>query len=93
MQFGGQTPLKLSRALEEAGAPIIGTTPDSIDVAEDRERFQALVKKLDLKQPANATARTEEQAVRLAREVGFPAGGAAFLRAGRPGDGSRLQRG
>jgi len=72
VQFGGQTPLKLSRALEAAGAPIIGTTPDSIDVAEDRERFQALVKKLGLKQPANATARTEEQAVALARDVGFP---------------------
>ncbi len=72
VQFGGQTPLKLSRALEEAGAPIIGTTPDSIDIAEDRERFQALVRKLNLKQPANATARTEDQAVRLAREVGFP---------------------
>src|SRR6202046_541257 len=72
VQFGGQTPLKLSRALEEAGAPIIGTSPDSIDVAEDRERFQILVKNLNLKQPANATARTEEQAVRLAREVGFP---------------------
>jgi carbamoyl-phosphate synthase large subunit len=72
VQFGGQTPLKLSRALEAAGAPIIGTSPDSIDVAEDRERFQALVKTLGLKQPANATARTEEQAVQLAREVGFP---------------------
>jgi carbamoyl-phosphate synthase large subunit len=72
VQFGGQTPLKLSRALEAAGAPIIGTSPDSIDVAEDRERFQALVRKLGLKQPANATARTEEQAVTLAREVGFP---------------------
>jgi carbamoyl-phosphate synthase large subunit len=72
VQFGGQTPLKLSRALEEAGAPIIGTTPDSIDIAEDRERFQLLVKNLGLKQPANATARTEEQAVRLAREVGYP---------------------
>ncbi|HEV2701064.1 MAG TPA: carbamoyl-phosphate synthase large subunit [Steroidobacteraceae bacterium] len=72
VQFGGQTPLKLSRALEEAGAPIIGTSPDSIDVAEDRERFQLLVKNLGLKQPANATARNEEQAVRLAREVGFP---------------------
>jgi carbamoyl-phosphate synthase large subunit len=72
VQFGGQTPLKLSRALEAAGAPIIGTSPDSIDVAEDRERFQALVRKLGLKQPANATARTEEQAVQLAREVGFP---------------------
>jgi carbamoyl-phosphate synthase large subunit len=72
VQFGGQTPLKLSRALEAAGAPIIGTSPDSIDIAEDRERFQALVKKLGLKQPANATARTEDQAVQLAREVGFP---------------------
>jgi carbamoyl-phosphate synthase large subunit len=72
VQYGGQTPLKLSRALEAAGAPIIGTTPDSIDVAEDRERFQLLVKNLGLKQPANATARTEEQAVELARQVGFP---------------------
>jgi len=72
VQFGGQTPLKLSRALEDAGAPIIGTTPESIDVAEDRERFQQLVRQLNLKQPANATARTEDQAVRLAREVGFP---------------------
>jgi carbamoyl-phosphate synthase large subunit len=72
VQFGGQTPLKLSRALEEAGAPIIGTSPESIDIAEDRERFQLLVRKLGLKQPANASARTEEQAVRLAREVGFP---------------------
>ena len=72
VQFGGQTPLKLSRALEAAGAPIIGTTPDSIDIAEDRERFQQLVKRLGLRQPANATARTEEQAVVLAREVGFP---------------------
>jgi carbamoyl-phosphate synthase large subunit len=72
VQFGGQTPLKLARALEAAGAPIIGTTPDSIDIAEDRERFQQLVKRLGLRQPANATARTEEQAVVLAREVGYP---------------------
>jgi len=72
VQFGGQTPLKLSRALEAAGAPIIGTSPDSIDIAEDRERFQILCGNLGLKQPANATARTEDQAVRLAREVGFP---------------------
>src|SRR5690349_6557351 len=72
VQYGGQTPLKLSRPLEAAGAPIIGTTPDSIDIAEDRERFQLLVKNLGLKQPANATARTEDQAVKLAREVGFP---------------------
>ncbi|MEO7775111.1 MAG: carbamoyl-phosphate synthase large subunit [Steroidobacteraceae bacterium] len=72
VQYGGQTPLKLCRALEEAGAKIIGTSPDAIDVAEDRERFQKLVKQLGLKQPANATARTEEQALLLAREVGFP---------------------
>ncbi|HEU5137783.1 MAG TPA: carbamoyl-phosphate synthase large subunit [Steroidobacteraceae bacterium] len=72
VQYGGQTPLKLSRALEAAGAPIIGTSPDSIDMAEDRERFQVLVKNLGLKQPANATARTEDQAVALARTVGFP---------------------
>ena len=72
VQYGGQTPLKLSRALAAAGAPIIGTTPDSIDVAEDRERFQKLVTTLKLKQPANATARAEEQAVIMAREVGFP---------------------
>ncbi len=72
VQYGGQTPLKLSRALAAAGAPIIGTTPDSIDVAEDRERFQKLVASLRLKQPANATARAEEQAVIMARDVGFP---------------------
>src|SRR4051812_7706940 len=63
VQYGGQSPLKLSRSLEAAGAPIIGTSPDSIDVAEDRERFQLLVKQLGLKQPANATARTEDSAV------------------------------
>jgi carbamoyl-phosphate synthase large subunit len=72
VQFGGQTPLKLSRAIAAAGGPIIGTTPDSIDIAEDRERFQKLVTALKLKQPANATARTEDQAVAMARDVGFP---------------------
>jgi carbamoyl-phosphate synthase large subunit len=72
VQYGGQTPLKLSRQLEAAGAPIIGTTPDSIDAAEDRERFQKLLSELGLRQPANATARNEEQAVVLARAVGFP---------------------
>src|SRR6478735_4133583 len=71
VQYGGQTPLKLARGLEAAGAPIIGTTPDSIDIAEDRERFQKLVKRLGLRQPANATARNEEHAVSLAREVGY----------------------
>jgi carbamoyl-phosphate synthase large subunit len=72
VQFGGQTPLKLSRAIAAAGGPIIGTTPDSIDIAEDRERFQKLVTQLKLKQPANASARAEEQAVLMARDVGFP---------------------
>ena len=72
VQYGGQTPLKLSRQLEAAGAPIIGTTPDAIDAAEDRERFQKLLTTLGLRQPANATARAEEQAVALAREVGYP---------------------
>src|SRR6266852_6382037 len=72
VQFGGQTPLNLALELKRNGAPIIGTTPDSIDVAEDRERFQKLVTALKLKQPANASARTEESAVLLAREVGFP---------------------
>ena len=72
VQYGGQTPLKLSRALEKAGAPIIGTSPESIDIAEDRERFQKLVEQLKLLQPANATARTETQALKLAQQVGFP---------------------
>jgi len=72
VQFGGQTPLKLARQLEAAGAPIIGTTPDSIDLAEDRERFQKLVTELELRQPANRTARNVEDAVRLAEEVGYP---------------------
>jgi carbamoyl-phosphate synthase large subunit len=72
IQFGGQTPLKLARDLEAAGAPIVGTTPDCIDLAEDRERFQALLKELGLKQPANRTARDPEEAIVLAREVGYP---------------------
>jgi carbamoyl-phosphate synthase large subunit len=72
VQYGGQTPLKLCRALEAAGAPIIGTSPESIDIAEDRERFQQLVQNLNLKQPPNCTARTEEEAVIMARSVGFP---------------------
>ncbi len=72
VQYGGQTPLKLARALERAGAPIIGTTPDSIDLAEDRERFQQMVQKLGLKQPPNSTARSAEEAIELAREIGYP---------------------
>ncbi|MFL6649624.1 MAG: carbamoyl-phosphate synthase large subunit [Sulfurifustaceae bacterium] len=72
VQYGGQTPLKLAQGLERAGAPIIGTTPDSIDIAEDRERFQKLVKKLKLMQPPNATARTTEAAVKAAEKLGYP---------------------
>ena len=72
VQFGGQTPLKLALDLERAGVPIIGTTPDSIDIAEDRERFQQLLQQLGLRQPPNRTARTEEQALQLAREIGYP---------------------
>ncbi|WP_396268491.1 carbamoyl-phosphate synthase large subunit [Ideonella sp.] len=72
VQYGGQTPLKLALDLERAGVPIIGTTPDSIDVAEDRERFQQLLHTLGLKQPPNRTARTEEAALKLAQEIGYP---------------------
>ena len=72
VQYGGQTPLKLALDLERAGVPIVGTSPDSIDIAEDRERFQALLNTLGLKQPPNRTARTEEQALTLAREIGYP---------------------
>lgn len=72
VQFGGQTPLNLARALEAAGAPIIGTSVDSIDIAEDRERFGALVDRLGLKQPASGIAMETEQAVRTARRIGFP---------------------
>ena len=72
VQYGGQTPLKLCRALEAAGVPIIGTTPDAIDCAEDRERFQHLIQKLGLVQPPNRTARTEEEALVLADEIGYP---------------------
>lgn len=72
VQYGGQTPLKLAEALEEAGARIIGTSPDAIDAAEDRERFQKMVEKLGLKQPPNRTATETEQAVILAEEIGYP---------------------
>ncbi len=72
VQFGGQTPLKLARPLEAAGVPIIGTSPDAIDRAEDRGRFQRLINRLGLRQPVNYTAHTEAEALRLAADVGFP---------------------
>jgi len=72
VQYGGQTPLKLARGLEKAGVPIIGTTPDAIDKAEDRERFQKMLHELGLKQPPNRTARAPEEAIRLAEEIGYP---------------------
>ena len=87
VQYGGQTPLKLARALQAAGVPIIGTPPDAIDEAEDRERFQQMVNKLGLKQPPNRTARSLEDGVRLAEDW-LPAGGASLLCTGwsRHGD-------
>ena len=72
VQYGGQTPLKLARDLEAAGAPIIGTSPDSIDLAEDRERFQQLVEELELKQPPNRVASSKAEALELGSEVGYP---------------------
>ncbi|MBL8379835.1 MAG: carbamoyl-phosphate synthase large subunit [Burkholderiales bacterium] len=72
VQFGGQTPLKLAQALADAGIPILGTSPDAIDLAEDRERFAALVNKLGLKQPENGIARSREEAVAVAARIGYP---------------------
>ena len=72
VQYGGQTPLKLALDLEANGVPIIGTSPDMIDAAEDRERFQKLLHTLDLRQPPNRTARAEDEALRLAEEIGYP---------------------
>jgi len=72
VQLGGQTPLKLADVLQKVGIPILGTDPDAIDLAEDRERFQKLIKKLKLLQPANGLARTEKEALAMAEEIGFP---------------------
>ena len=72
VQFGGQTPLKLANALYEEGIPILGTTPDAIDLAEDRERFQQLLQNLGLKQPVNGTARSRDEAFKIAGQVGYP---------------------
>jgi len=72
VQYGGQTPLKLALALEANGVPIIGTSPDMIDAAEDRERFQKMLQEIGLRQPPNRTARTEVEALELAKEIGYP---------------------
>src|SRR5437868_1701986 len=72
VQLGGQTPLKLAAELQDAGVPILGTSPDSIDLAEDRERFASLVAKLGLKQPANGIARSRDEALRVAERIGYP---------------------
>jgi len=72
VQFGGQTPLKLAAALEKAGIPILGTSPDAIDLAEDRERFAGLVHRLGLKQPENGIARSREEAIKVAERIGYP---------------------
>lgn len=72
VQYGGQTPLKICQALEAEGVPIIGTSPDSIDLAEDRERFQHLIERLGLLQPSNATARSEQEAISKAEQIGYP---------------------
>ncbi len=72
VQFGGQTPLKLARALEAAGVPIMGTSPDSIDLAEDRKRFGAMIAKLGIKQPANGTAFSYQEALEVAKDIGYP---------------------
>ena len=72
VQFGGQTPLKLAKPLEAAGIPILGTSPDAIDLAEDRERFQKLIHKLKLRQPDNGTATSQHQAIAVAEKIGYP---------------------
>ena len=92
VQFGGQTPLKLARALEAADVPILGTSPDAIDLAEDRDRFKRVLDKLRLKQPKNGIAYSVEQARLVAGRSRPAAGGASILRARRPRDGDHPRR-
>ena len=92
VQFGGQTPLKLAAALEKAGVPILGTTPDAIDLAEDRDRFSKLLKKLKLRQPENGIAYSGAEAKKIAKRIGFPGGHPPVLCAGRPRHGNRHGR-
>jgi carbamoyl-phosphate synthase large subunit len=92
VQFGGQTPLKLAHALEAAGVPILGTSPDAIDLAEDRDRFKALVDRLGLKQPQSGIARNLAEARSVCRQARLPRDGSPFVCAGRPGHGDRRRR-
>ena len=89
VQLGGQTPLKLANALQNAGIPILGTDPDAIDLAEDRERFKQLLIDLDLKQPPNGLARTKEEALGMAEDIGFPIVIRPILRSWRTRHGNR----
>ena len=89
VQYGGQTPLKLAAELEAAGVPIIGTSTDAIDRAEDRERFQQMIQRLGLKQPVNATVTSAEQAVVKANEIGYPLVVRPSLCVGWPRHGNR----
>ncbi len=90
VQFGGQTPLKLALPLQEAGVTIIGTSPDSIDLAEDRRRFSELLSELDIPQPASGTATSREEARDAADAIGFPVVVRPSVRARRPRDGDRV---
>jgi carbamoylphosphate synthase large subunit len=92
VQFGGQTPLKLANALHEEGIPILGTTPDAIDLAEDRERFQRCCNDLGLKQPHNGTARSRDEAFAGRERCRLSARHPPLLRPGRPRDGDRPRR-
>ena len=93
VQFGGQTPLNLAKALERAQIPILGTSPDAIDLAEDRQRFQLLLRGLGLRQPDNGTAYSPEEAEAIAQRYRLSGGDPAVLCAGRPGDGDRARHG
>ena len=89
VQFGGQTPLKLAQALENAKVPILGTSPESIDLAEDRDRFKALIERLRLRQPRSGIARSGAEARAIAVEIGYPGRHPTLLRARRQSDGDR----
>ena len=90
VQFGGQTPLKLALDLEAAGIPVLGTSPEKIDLAEDRERFKGMLNKLGLKQPPNDVAISFDQARQIARDIYLPCGSPSVLRSRRQSHGDRL---